>query len=115
MREAQLLNSAPIAQQDRALGYGPKDLGSSPGGSATLFQEEKKVDNLMTAAAAFIGLIVLVVVFSMLFAFPVMWLWNWIIPGLLGGSIGTLTWGKAWGLMVLCGFLFKSTNYNNKS
>lgn len=60
------------------------------------------------AATLTIAFIVMFGLLSMLFAFPVMWLWNWIIPGLLG--LGTLTWGKAWGLMVLCGFLFKSTN-----
>lgn len=48
-------------------------------------------------------------VISMILAFPMMWLWNWIMPIIIPG-IAQLTVIQAWGLMVLCGFLFKSTN-----
>jgi len=50
--------------------------------------------------------IVLIFGLGLLTAFPVMWLWNWLMPSLFG--LTTLTYWKAWGLMVLCGLLFKS-------
>jgi len=49
---------------------------------------------------------------SMLFAFPVMWLWNWLMPDIFG--LTTITLWQAWGLNVLSGFLFKSSNITKK-
>lgn len=47
---------------------------------------------------AFIGL-------GLLLSFPVMWLWNWLMPHLFGlPRIGVL---EAWGLQALCGILFQ--------
>lgn len=49
-----------------------------------------------------------VVIAGLLFALPVMWLWNWLMPVIFGlKTIGLL---QAWGLNVLCGFLFKSSS-----
>lgn len=48
------------------------------------------------------------VVLALLLALPVMWLWNWLMPDLF--HLGTITWLQAWGLNVLCSFLFKG-NY----
>lgn len=45
---------------------------------------------------------------GLLMAFPIMWLWNFIIPTIFG--LPTITWTQAWALYVLCGMLFKSTN-----
>ena len=42
---------------------------------------------------------------SVIFCFPVMWLWNWIVPSVFG--LGTITWTQAWGLTLLCSLLFK--------
>ena len=55
----------------------------------------------------------LIVFFGLLFSLPVMLLWNAAlvpaIPGLM--QIG---WLQAWGILILCGFLFKPT-VSNKS
>ena len=43
---------------------------------------------------------------SLLFALPVMWCWNALIPYMFG--LPVITWGKAWCLQFLCGMLLKS-------
>jgi len=65
------------------------------------------MEKIFAAIGILLGGVILIVVFSALLALPVMWLWDWIMPILFG--LGTITWAQAWGLMVLCGFLFKST------
>lgn len=50
-----------------------------------------------------------IVCMGLLFSLPVWLLWNLslvpAIPGLL-----EITWLQAWGILILCGFLFKSTS-----
>jgi hypothetical protein len=43
---------------------------------------------------------------------PVMLLWDWLMPTLFG--LTTITWFQAWGLMFLCGLLFKSHTTTTK-
>lgn len=62
----------------------------------------------MPFIAALLLIVAFVVAFGLLLSLPVMWLWNWLLPGLFGFK--TLTWLQAWGLLVLCGFLFKSAS-----
>ncbi len=40
-----------------------------------------------------------VVVFALVLAVVVMWLWNWLMPGLFG--VGAITYWRAFGLMIL--------------
>lgn len=47
-----------------------------------------------------------------LMSLPVMLLWDWLMPGIFG--LRTITWFEAWGLLFLCGLLFKSHNTVNK-
>ncbi len=55
-------------------------------------------------------LVATIFILSVLFALPVMWLWNGTMPELFGlPEIGL--W-MAWKLSVLCAFLFKSSNYS---
>ena len=42
---------------------------------------------------------------------PVMLLWDWLMPTIFG--LGEITWFQAWGLMFLCGLLFKSNTEKN--
>ena len=42
-----------------------------------------------------------------LFAYPVMLLWNGCLVGAVAG-VSAITWLQAWGLMILCSFLFKT-------
>lgn len=45
---------------------------------------------------------------SFLLSWPVYMLWNGCLVGAVAG-VSEVTWLQAWGLTVLCGFLFKST------
>jgi hypothetical protein len=43
---------------------------------------------------------------SALMSLPVMLLWDWLMPTIFG--LKEITWFQAWGLLFLCGLLFKS-------
>ena len=45
---------------------------------------------------------------SFLLSWPVFMLWNGCLVGAVAG-VAEVTWLQAWGLTVLCGFLFKTT------
>ena len=64
-----------------------------------------------------LGLVVFVLVLafalSVLFAFPCMWLRNWLMPTLFGLKIINVF--QAWGLLFLSGLLFKSPGSTSSS
>ena len=65
----------------------------------------------LKAIATVVGILVLVLLlFSFLFSLPVFWLWNWLCPALFG--LPAITVWQAWGLLMLCGFLFRSSSNN---
>ncbi len=43
---------------------------------------------------------------SALVSLPVMLLWDWLMPVIFG--LPEITWFQAWGLLFLCGLLFRS-------
>ena len=60
-----------------------------------------------TIFAGVVGVIALGVFVSFLLSWPVMWLWNNALIGAVDG-VHEITWLQAWGLSILCSFLFKS-------
>lgn len=62
----------------------------------------------------FLGIVALVLALDMLLAYPVMWLWNAVIPSLFG--LKEIVWREAFFLLLLCSFLFKgySSSYRSK-
>lgn len=65
--------------------------------------------------SAIVGFIAIFVLLSFILAWPVMALWNGCLVGAVDG-VHQITWLQAWGISILCSFLFKSTNTNwNKS
>jgi len=50
---------------------------------------------------------------SFLLSWPVYMLWNGCLVGAAAG-VAEVTWLQAWGLTVLCSFLFKSSVSNTK-
>lgn len=50
-----------------------------------------------------------VIFFGLLFSLPVMLLWNYCLVGAVAG-VAEIGWMQAWGILVLCGFLFKSSS-----
>ena len=65
------------------------------------------MENTVEKIGTLFGAALMLVLFSFLFSLPVMLLWNWVVVGLIPG-IREATWLQAWGLSVLCSFLFKS-------
>lgn len=55
-----------------------------------------------------------IVVLGLLFSLPVMWLWNLCLVAAIPG-IKEIGWLQAWGIMILCGFLFKNSTASSKS
>jgi hypothetical protein len=64
--------------------------------------------NISTAIGTFVALISLAVFFSFLLSWPVMWLWNNALVGAVVG-VNEIGWLQAWGINILCSFLFKSS------
>ena len=66
----------------------------------------------MEKIAVIVGAVVLglatLVLISFLLSWPVYMLWNGCLVGAVAG-VGEVTWLQAWGLTILCGFLFKTT------
>lgn len=62
----------------------------------------------MQYITAFIGLLVVLVLFSFLLAWPVMELWNGCLVPAVDG-VNPIGWLQAWGLQFLFGILFKTT------
>ncbi len=68
---------------------------------------------LLKALMLVIGGIALLLFVSFLLSWPVYMLWNGCLVGAVTG-VSEVTWLQAWGLTVLCGFLFKSNVGNSK-
>lgn len=64
--------------------------------------------NIGLVLGAFITSIALIVLAGLVMSLPVMLLWNYGLIGAVAG-VSEIGWLQAWGIMILCGFLFKST------
>jgi hypothetical protein len=60
----------------------------------------------MNALSAIIMGVALLIFVAALMSLPVMLLWDWLMPTIFG--LPEITWFQAWGLLFLCGLLFKS-------
>ena len=72
---------------------------------------------LLGALIAMLGMIFaafgVMLIFSFLMSWPVYMLWNGCLVGAVAG-VSTVTWLQAWGLTILCSFLFKSNTTKSK-
>jgi len=68
---------------------------------------------VLIGLGAVVGGVALLIGLSALFALPVMWLWNYVVPFQFG--LKEIDFLHAWGLNVLCGFIFKSSAYKTDS
>lgn len=59
-----------------------------------------------------LGAAALLFLVAALMSLPVMLLWDWLMPTIFG--LPEITWLQAWGLLFLCGLLFKSHITTNK-
>lgn len=62
---------------------------------------------------AVIFVIIIAFLISLLFAWPFMLLWNWLMPMIFG--LTTLTFWQAFGLMLLCELMFKGSSSTSNS
>ena len=69
--------------------------------------------NIVFIAGAVVGVVALIVGLSALFALPVMWLWNYVVPYQFG--LKEIDFLHAWSLMVLCNFIFKSSSISSQN
>lgn len=63
----------------------------------------------MPIVLALIVVVAMIVFIGLLFSLPVMWLWNGCLVGAISG-VSEISWLQAWGIMILCGLLFKSSD-----
>jgi len=71
------------------------------------------MDKFLEAVGVVVVTVAILVVLSALCAWPVMLLWNACLVGVVSG-IKTVDFMSAWGIMVLCGLLFKPGGYTKK-
>ena len=78
---------------------------------------KRKEISIMKTLVQIVGLLSaavgLVVFFGLLFSLPVMWLWNAALVPAIPGLV-QIGWLQAWGILILCGLLFKPSVSTNK-
>lgn len=67
---------------------------------------------ITTIVGAVVFGIVGLLLLSFLLSLPVYLLWNGCLVGAVAG-VTTVTWLQAWGITVLCGFLFKTSTHTS--
>lgn len=67
------------------------------------------MDKLLVVIVGVLIFVLGVCAVGMLLAYPVMLLWNGCLVGAVDG-VKEVGWLQTWGLIVLCGVLFKSTS-----
>lgn len=66
------------------------------------------MEKFIAAIMLALGGIALLAAVGLLLSLPVMWLWNIaLVPAIPG--LAQISWLQAWGILVLCNFLFKPT------
>lgn len=64
------------------------------------------IEGLLMGVLGAVGLALLLLIIGTLYAFPVMWIWNYLMPDLFAVPVIGF-WQAFWGVF-LCGLLFKS-------
>lgn len=67
------------------------------------------MSNFITAIVTVVGAIAIILVIGFLMSWPVMLLWNGCLVDAVTG-VKEISWLQAWGITILCGFLFKSSS-----
>lgn len=70
------------------------------------------MDDFGEALVISLWLIVVVLIIGLIAAFPVMWLWNFVMPAVFG--LTRITFWQAFALYVLSNMLFKSASRSSK-
>jgi hypothetical protein len=67
------------------------------------------MNQVFTLIGAIVTVVLSTVFFGLLLSLPVMLLWNYCLVGAIAGA-SQIGWFQAWGIMILCGFLFKPSS-----
>ena len=79
-----------------------------PGGVTQFKRKESKMKTLVKIVGILSAAVGFILFFGLLFSLPVMWLWNVaLVPAIPG--LAKIGWLQAWGILILCNFLFKPT------
>lgn len=70
--------------------------------------EDSMLEKIIGGTLLGIGGFVFIVIFSLLFAFPIKWLWNWLMPVIF--SLPEISVWQALGLNFLSSLLLRSSN-----
>lgn len=76
---------------------------------------EKIITSIFIGIGAFFAFIGLIAIVGLLISWPVMLLWNGCVVGIISGISPIPDIWHAWGILILCGLLFKSSNNFSKS
>ena len=79
----------------------------------TIYKENKMETIAKVIGIAVVG-IVAIVVLGLILSLPVMWLWNACLVAAIPG-IKEIGWLQAWGILILCGLLFKNSSSSSSS
>lgn len=66
------------------------------------------MEMFIKAMVGIVGVIALIVVLGLVMSWPVMMLWNGCLVDAVSG-VKEIGWLQAWGILILCGTLFKSS------
>lgn len=72
------------------------------------------LEKIIIGLGVFVAFLILILVIGLLMAFPVMWLWNGCLVGLVAGVSPITSVWQSLGIIVLFSFLFKSTSSTSK-
>lgn len=70
------------------------------------------INKILIVLVGLLGVIFFIFLASLLFAIPVMLLWNWLMPSIF--DIPVLTFWQSWGILMLASLLFGNSSYNYK-
>ena len=79
----------------------------------TIYKENKMETVVKVIGIAVVG-VVAIVVLGLILSLPVMWLWNACLVAAIPG-IKEIGWLQAWGILILCGLLFKNSSSSSSS
>ena len=77
------------------------------------FIKERNMNNFLAIIGAVIHVLTVGFLLSLILAYPVKWLWNWIIPMLF--NLPRINFWEAFGINLLCSLLFKSSSSNSSN
>lgn len=67
------------------------------------------MSDIAKGAGVVVGIVFSILALGLIMSWPVMMLWNYcLVPAVSG--IKEIGWFQAWGLYVLCGFMFKRSS-----